>query len=163
MSVRRAHLDERDVERDPAVFEEAGDLPEEDGRVVGPPLRDRLPDVRPDEEGVVPEVVAPFRLNVRGDPQRQDVDDLRSEDLLGPPHERLHESLGLGRARAKEDVVAALDDGDRGLRRADLLRVLAPPVDGFGHGHGLHAGPLFGTGPEPGGAERTGASPFGSP
>ena len=144
MVIRRAHLDERNVDGDPALLEEPRDLAEEDGGVVRATLRDRLPNVRADEEGVVPEVVAPFRLRVRREAERHDVDDLGTEDRVRAFHERFHEPLGLGGPGPDEDVIPALDGGHGLGRIAHLLLVPLDPLgrfreSGFRYRTTLHA------------------------
>ena len=56
MVVWRRNLDERDIEREIVPGKECRNIGKEDRRVVGPAIIDRLPHVRADKQGVVPNV-----------------------------------------------------------------------------------------------------------
>ena len=69
--VGRRKLDERDIDRQPAVGEEPGDLEEEHRRVVGPSVGHGLPAASADEQRIVKERVAHRRAcSTRSGPRR---------------------------------------------------------------------------------------------
>jgi hypothetical protein len=132
-------LDERDVDREDPPLEEAGDLRQEDRRVVGEAGVDGGPRVLADEEGVEAEVrLEPF-VGVGGHAERPDLDDLGIEerlrvrlDVIG---QGLHEVLRLAARRAEEDPVAPPDVGEHRLLGQELVRILRPePIQVVGSG-----------------------------
>jgi hypothetical protein len=125
--VGQRRLDERHVDRDQPAAEQLGHLGQEDRRVVGKPPVHRVAGVRPDEEGVVAEVVLEPLVRVRRHAERPDVDDLRvAERLRIGPHvvgERVDEVLRFRTRRGQEDPVPPPDVPEDLRRRQELVRV----------------------------------------
>ena len=105
-------LDQGDVEREQARPEELGHLREEDRKVVGTPVLDRLAEVRPDEDGVHPEAPGDGGGGVGGVPLGVELDDLHDPELACARRHGLDEAAGRGGDAVDEDPVAGLDGVD---------------------------------------------------
>ena len=126
--VGRAHLDERRVNAEAPARDELRDLGQEDRQEVGATFLDGGPHVRADEERHVPEALLETRRDVRGGPERHEVDDFVAPELRGVRHERLDEAPRLAGAGTDEDAASG-EDGAHGLfGRRDLAGIAGFPV-----------------------------------
>ena len=108
-AVRRAHLDEGYIQRQLAGREQAGNVGQEDGRVVPQSFLDDLADVVGDEEAVDAEVFRQRLVRVRRVARSQQVDDGRVGKLAAARHESAHELLRLSASGADEYPLAGAD------------------------------------------------------
>jgi hypothetical protein len=113
LPVRRADLDQRRIGLEPASAEERRDLGEEHRGEVRSPPSHRLPDVGPDEEGVVAKAVGHRRVGVGGLPEGEDVEDLVVGEVRAVADHRLHQGRGDGGSRPDQDAVPGAERPDR--------------------------------------------------
>ena len=128
MLVRRAHLDQGDVDANPVTANQLGNLREEDRQKFRSALLHCVPDVRPDEERDVAEAVLEPRCNIGGRPEGQQMDDNVVSEVIAVPNEPLYEGDWLGRARGDEDGPSPRDAADGPFRSGELGGVRPLPV-----------------------------------
>jgi hypothetical protein len=120
--------DQRHLDGDVAVLEEAFDLRKVDRGVISPTFVHRLPHVRTDEKGIEPELLGEAPLGVWRQAQREDLDDLVVRQVISVVDHGLDQGLGLTAGGAYEHGVAPSNVLDRLLGGAPFVLVLLPPV-----------------------------------
>ena len=129
--VGRRDLDERDVERHGAAYEELFDFAEVDRGVVGAAIVDGIAHVAADENGVVAEMSGHFGSDVRRRPHGHHVDDFDVFDVRAALHERFDQSLRFGTTGLDVDAHSGLDAAQGFLGRAQFLLVFDLPRHSF--------------------------------
>ncbi len=111
--VGRGGVDEGHVEGQDARAEQARDVGQEDGHVVGAAGVDRGPGVGPDEQGAVAEGGGHLRRQVRARPLGVEMDDAHVAQLRRAGHQGVEQDRRRRRRAVDIDLVAAGDPGDR--------------------------------------------------
>ena len=106
VSIGRCRVDEDRIERHGASVEELRHVREEDRHVVRPPLVDRRPGIRADEERPMPEVGGHLGREVRAGALAMQVDHGDVVELRRPCHERVEEHRRRRRRAVQVDLLA---------------------------------------------------------
>ena len=126
--VGRRALEQGHIDGHGAGPEQAFDLAQENGRVIGAALLHGLAHVGGDEQGVGAEVAFVLGQAVIGDPHGGHVDHLDVAQLGAAAGERTHQFHGFGAAVVDVDALPGPDHGERFIGSRDAGAIVA------GHG-----------------------------